>query len=120
MEVCRGKIFRAVISVKVLLEARVNIAEKFGEEDLLRFYRQLVAVDPEIVPFPSPDTIARFAALVGDKDAHVLGAALDCGSVCLLTLDRRHLLTSTVRSAGLPYQVLTPGEYLQQIALRDG
>ena len=39
LEVCRGTRYRAAISVRVLLEARVNISEKFGEADLLRFYR---------------------------------------------------------------------------------
>jgi predicted nucleic acid-binding protein len=43
LEVCRGRRFRAALSTKVLLEAKVNIAEKFGETELLRFYRELAA-----------------------------------------------------------------------------
>ena len=119
LEVCQGTRFRAAISVRVLLEARVNIADKFGEEELLWFYRRLAALDPEVVHPPSTDQLARCAALVGDKDAHVLGAALGCGADCLLTLDRRHFLTPTVRSAGLHVQVLTPGDFLRQVALRE-
>ena len=31
MDVCRGRRFPAALSARVLLEARVNIAQKFGE-----------------------------------------------------------------------------------------
>ena len=119
LEVCRGTEFRAAISVRVLLEARVNISEKFGEEDLLRFYRLLAALDPEVVHPPEADQVARCIPLVGDKDAHVLGAALDCAATYLLTLDRRHLLTPSIRSARLPLQVLTPGDFLQQVVRQE-
>ena len=115
---CRGARFRATISIKVLLEARINIAEKFGEEDLLRFYRQLAALDADVVRPPSPNQIANCVSLVGEKDAHVLAAALEGGAGYLLTLDRRHLLTPSVQAAGLPIQVLTPGEFLRQVVLQ--
>jgi len=116
LEVCRGRRFRAAISVRVLLEARLNVAEKFGEEELLRFYRQLASLNPEVAPPPSSEAVARCALLVGEKDAHVLAAALEAQADYLLTLDRRHILTSTVLSAGLPLKVLTPGDFLREIA----
>ena len=116
MEVCRGRRFRAAISVRVLLEARVNIAEKFQEEELVRFYQQMAALDPEMVPPPSSETLVSCARLVGDKDAHVLAAALECDAGRLLTLDRRHLITPAVLSAGLPLKVMTPGEFLKELA----
>lgn len=39
-----------MVTTRVLLEAGVSIAEKFGEEELVRSYQQLAAVEPEVVP----------------------------------------------------------------------
>ena len=116
MEVCREHRFRAALSSRVLLEARVNIAEKFGEPELLRFYQQLARLEPEMVPPPSPEGMVRCVPVVGEKDAHVLAAALECGAGYLLTLDRRHLITPAVHSAGLPLRVVTPGDFLGEVA----
>ena len=115
IEVCQGGMFRAVLSSKVILEARVNIAEKFGETELLRFYQQLAGLEPEIVPPSSSERLAQCTTIVGEKDAHVLAAALDCGADYLLTLDRRHLITTVVLNAGLPLRVITPGEFLKKL-----
>jgi predicted nucleic acid-binding protein len=116
MEVCRGRRFRAALSARVLLEARVNIGEKFGETELVRFYQQVAALDPEMVPPPPPARLAQCASIVGDKDAHVLAAALECGAGYLVTLDRRHLITPTIQSAGLPVSMVTPGDFLKEVA----
>ena len=116
MEVCRGCRFRATLTARVVLEARQNIAEKSGEPELLSFYQQIAALDPEMVPAPSPQRAAECAPLTTEKDAHVLAGALACGAAYLLTLDRRHLLTPTVLSADLPVRVLTPGDFLNYVA----
>ena len=115
MEVCRGRRFRAALSARVLLEARVNIAEKFGEAELVRFYQQLAGLEPEMVPPPPSERLAQCASLVGEKDAHVLAASLECGAGYLMTLDRRHLITPAVQAAGLPVVVITPGDFLRQV-----
>ena len=113
LEACQGGGFRAAVSELVLIEARVNIAEKFGETELVRFYRQLSGLDPEIVQTPSIERIQLCVSLTTEKDAHVLAAALDCGADYLLTLDRRHLLNERVLGAGLPVRPMTPGDFLQ-------
>lgn len=114
--VCQGIRFRAALSITVLLEARWNIAEKFGEIELVRFYQQIAAMSPEMAPPLTDEEMARYIPLTGERDAHVLAAALACGASYLLTLDRRHLLTSAIESAGLPLKVMTPGDFLQQVA----
>lgn len=115
LEVCGGRRFRGVVTTRVLLEARVNIADKFGAAELVRFYGQLAALEPEVVSAPSVASLAQAVALTSEKDAHVLAAALACGASVLLTLDRRHLLTPKVQSAGLPLQVAMPGEFLREV-----
>ena len=112
IEVCRGRRFRAAITTQVLIEARVNIAER----ELVRFYQQLAGLEPEMVPPPSADHIAECVPLTTEKDAHVLAAALECKAAYLLTLDRRHLLSPEVLAAGLPVRVMTPGDFLKGIA----
>jgi predicted nucleic acid-binding protein len=97
------------------LESRVNIVEKFGETELVRFYQQLAALEPEIVAPPSPQRLEECIPLASGKDAHVLAAALECGATYLLTLDRRHLLTPAVQAAKLAVQVLTPGDFLKAL-----
>ena len=119
IEACQASPYRAALSTTVLQEALVNIAEKFGETELLRFYRQLAALDPRMTGDPSREQLEQCASLTGKKDAHVLAAALSAGAAFLLTLDRRHLLTPTVEAAGLPVRVMTPGDFLRQVISSD-
>ena len=118
MELCQGGQYRAALTTTVLLEARWNIAGKLGEPALLRFYRQLAALGPEMVAPPGAEQISRYMPLTGVKHAHVLAAALRCDAAYLLTLDRRHLLTPAVESAGLPVQVMAPGDFLRDVVIR--
>jgi len=114
-EVCQGRRFRAALTAMVFLEARVNIAEKFGEPELLRFHQQVAAMDLEMAP-PPVERLRECVPLTTEKDAHVLAAALDCGADYLLSLDPRHLLTPAVQSTGLSLGVMTPGDFLKQMA----
>ena len=115
IQVCRGQRFRAALSTRVLLEARHNIAEKFEEQELVRFYRQISDLDPEMVPPPSRERMEECIPLTTEKDAHVLAAALECGATYLLTLDRRHLLNEAVESADLSVRTITPGDFLRTV-----
>lgn len=119
-QVCQGKRFRAAVTSLVLLEARANVAEQFTGSELIRFYQQLAALNPDIVPAPSLQRLAECAPLTSDADAHVLASALDCHAAYLLTLDRRRLLTPTVLSARLPLQVITPGDFLRRLVDSQG
>ncbi len=113
--VCGGPRFRGAVTMRVLEEARLNVAEKFPGGDLARFYQQLAALEPEIVPPPPAELLAECVPLTTEKDAHVLAGALGCRAAYLLTLDRRHLLTRAVGEAALSTRVLTPGTFLQEL-----
>ncbi|MBI4596378.1 MAG: hypothetical protein HY730_08395 [Candidatus Tectomicrobia bacterium] len=76
--------------------------------------KQLAALEPEMAA-PPLGHAARCLALAGEKDAHVLAAALKCEAGCLLTLDRRHLLAPTELQAGLSVNVITSGDFLKKI-----
>jgi predicted nucleic acid-binding protein len=118
LEVCQGRAFRAAVTTRVLLEARVNIAAKFGEAELLRYYRQLAALTPDMVPPPPGARVRECTRLASEKDAHVLAAALECNAGWLVTLDRKHLLTPTVLSASLPLRAGTPGDFLRALVAK--
>lgn len=112
LEVCRGRMYRAVATRRVLLEAERNIRTKLHRDALLRFYRQIAALEPEILSPPSQEETERFTAIIARKDAPVLAAAVIGKTSFLLTLDRRDFMSSGVRQAQLPVAILTPGEFL--------
>lgn len=114
LALCRHGHARAVSSRLVLLEAERNIRDKLGEEALLRFYAEIAALDIELREAPSQDDISRQAPIIGPKDAHVLAAALQTRVEVLLTLDRKHFFSASVRQAVLPFRILTPGDFLRE------
>ena len=115
IEVCGGQRFAAACSQRVLLEAQINIRSKLPTEAMVRFYKLLATLSPALVPPATASEEAKYAAWVASKDAHVIAAAVQSGAAFLISLDRRHLVNDQVRSAGLPLQILTPGEFIQHI-----
>jgi predicted nucleic acid-binding protein len=115
LEVCQGQRFAALCSQRVLLEAQVNIRSKLPTEALVRFYQSLAALSPLLCPPTTSDQDARYASWVAPKDTHVIAAAVHSEAHFLLSLDRKHLVNDQVRSAALPFMLLTPGEFIQQI-----
>lgn len=113
IEICQGLHFKAAVTVKVLLEARINIAEKFGEPELVRFYQLLADLDPEMVQPPITEKLNQCESLVTPKDRHVLAAVLQCSADYLITLDRRHFITPVLQAAGLSVKIMTPGDFLK-------
>jgi len=113
LELCRRGHFYALCTRLVLLEAERNITRKMGREALLRFYRTLAELEPILESPPTAEEIAACEPLVGEKDAHVLAAALKSGADVLLTLDRKHFMTEKVSEAGLKLRIATPGDFLK-------
>lgn len=114
LDVCRHGQAKAVSSRLVLLEAERNIRAKLGREALLRFYQEIADLDLDLVEAPTPQEIADMSQIIHPKDAHVLAAAVKGGVEVLLTLDRRHFLSPTVLEAGLPFQIMIPGDFLRR------
>ena len=115
LELCKRGRFCAVCTSLVLQEAERNIHRKLGAEALLRFYQGLAELDPTLEAPPTTEELAVCEAIVGEKDAHVLAAALKSGAAFLLTLDRRHFMTKKVLDAHLDLDVMTPGDFLRKL-----
>ena len=97
----------------MLLEAEVNIARKLGSEALASFARLLV--ESQLIVAPVPDAAAReqYRGLAGEKDDHVVAAAVAVHAAYLLTLDRR--LREGVNAGSISVRALTPGEFITEI-----
>lgn len=81
---------------------------------MLRFYQEIAALDLVAVGPLTSEEITAQHRIIDPKDAHVLAAAVKAGPDVLLTLDRKHFMTSAVREAGLPFPIETPGEWLRR------
>jgi putative PIN family toxin of toxin-antitoxin system len=113
LELCRRNKTQAVASRFVLLEAERNIRKKLGREALLRFYREIASQGVEVIEMPTSHEIAAQSRTIDPKDAHVLAAAVKGQVDFLLTLDRKDFMAPKVLHAGLPFQILTPGDFLR-------
>ena len=115
LALCRHGHARAVSSRLILREAERNIQSKLGAEALLRFYQEITTLDLDLAEAPTPQEVAAQSEHITPKDAHVLAAALKGRAEALLTLDRKHFLTPRVLQAGLPFAILTPGDFLRRL-----
>jgi len=113
LELCRRNKTRAVASRLVLLEAERNIRKKLGREALLRFYREIASQGVDVIKTPTSHEIAAQNRTIDPKDAHVLAAAVKGQVDFLLTLDRKDFMAPKVLHAGLPFQIMTPGDFLR-------
>lgn len=60
---------------------------------------------------PPPAELEPYRDAVGEKDAHVLAAAVSAAAAYLITLDRP--LRDRVNQAGFAVEALTPGDFIQ-------
>ena len=114
LEICRAKLAIPVLTRLVLREAERNIQSKLEREVLLRFYRLIADLEPELLPIPSAEDLQRASQVVPTKDAHVLAGARGGAATHLITLDSKHFLQEDQRAGILPIVACTPGELLRE------
>ena len=115
LSVCLEDHARAVTSRIVLREAERNIRAKLGSDALVGFYRHLGSIPLDMTKEPTPEEIAVQSQVIVTKDAHVLASTIGAGIDVLLTLDRKHFSCREVREAGLPFSIMTPGDFLRTL-----
>lgn len=113
LSLCARGLLRGVVSQPVLLEAERNVLAKLSTEALERYHRQIVLTPLTLVSLPPQTQQRRYQAIVGEKDAHVVAAALAAQASYLLTLDQP--LAERVNQAGLPVQAFSPGEFIKTV-----
>ncbi|MDD3629369.1 MAG: putative toxin-antitoxin system toxin component, PIN family [Actinomycetota bacterium] len=112
-KICSGLHFSAVVSRKILLEAQINIRKKLPSEALLRFYKELDRLNPEVIEPLTKENLNNYNNIISTKDRHVLAGAIESKAGFLITLDRKHFKTEAIRKANLPVKIMTPGEFLE-------
>ena len=115
LEICRAKNIPVLVTRLVLREAERNVQLKLGEPALVRFYKVIANLDPELVPIPIDEDLAAASEVIAAKDARVLAGAQNSGVTHLVTLDRKHFLGEDQRKRILPIVACTPGELLRSL-----
>jgi len=115
LEVCRGLLFSAVTTRRILLEAQRNIRKKLPSEAILRFYKEIAKLNPEIIGLPAKESLSKYDDIIALKDRHVLSSALESKAAFLITLDRKHFQTEVIKQANLPITIMTPKEFLELV-----
>lgn len=110
LSLCARHLLRGAVSQAVLLETERNIQGKLAAEALERYHRLLVFTPLVLLPLPPHGDLVRCSGMVGEKDAHVLAAAVAAHSPFLLTLDRP--LAERINQAKLEIRALAPGDFI--------
>jgi len=117
LALCQEGHCTATVTRLILQEAEKNLRAKttFRDAALVRFYRLIAAPGLRVIAAPSPEETARYTGLIHPKDTHVLAGASKAKAAALITLDRKHFWTPTIRQATLPFEILTPGAFLHRL-----
>jgi predicted nucleic acid-binding protein len=104
---------RCAISEPVLDETESNIQDNLDSSAWLRYQEQIKTLPFLIAPTASIAEIAIAQPITGEKDAHVLAAAVALGAPYVITLDRK--LARRITEAEFDIQAMTPGTFIQTI-----
>lgn len=100
------------ISQSIAEETKRNIQKKFSLKLLSKLEKLIKIVN--IKENFEPKDILKYRKLVDIKDLHVLVFAKSSKSDFLITLDKKHFKTKKLQKANLPFEILTPKEFLEQ------
>ena len=101
-----------VASRLVLIEAERNLRAKGSRAALAAFHRFLRITKPRVVRPLADFMLARYEGVIHPKDVPVLAAAIEAQADYLVTLDRRHFLTTSVTAHAKGMRILIPGDFL--------
>lgn len=107
----RTPFIQGVVSRQVLAEAERNIKKKLP--GAMPKYKEIIGhINLEVIQDPSNADVAAYISLVHQGDSPILAAAVKSMSDYLITLDKKHFMTQTLRDAGLSSKIVTPGEFI--------
>ncbi|MBI2612127.1 PIN domain-containing protein [Candidatus Gottesmanbacteria bacterium] len=109
---------KLIATPRVIVEVASHLEElNLKEADLENL---LSSNTLQLVPDPPDAFIEKFRNLTPDPDdAHILGGAVLGGADFLLSLDRKHILTLSVRRSLRPIFVFSPKEFWSFIGKSD-
>lgn len=100
-----------------LQEAKRNIERKMNESELITFYTLISQLEGILKDDfkGAMELHKKLKGIVPQKDMPILVGAYGAEVDCLITLDRKDFMNSKVNKAVVPFNVKTPGEYLQRL-----
>jgi predicted nucleic acid-binding protein len=101
------------VSKLVLIEAEKNILTKLASDVWTRYEEQILTLPLVTAPIATNTELLRTKPIAGEKDAHVLAAAIAVGAPFLITHDQR--LARRVNQAALSVRGMSPGEFIQTV-----
>ena len=117
LSACERQLIRGAVSKLVLIEAEMNILTKYSRDAWTRYEEEILDVPLVRAPIASSTELRLASALAGEKDAHVLVAAVALDASYLITFDRR--LAARVNHAEMLIRGLAPGEFIQLARAQD-
>src|SRR3990172_350058 len=100
LSLCARDLLKAAVSQPVLLEAERNVLAKLAPHALDTYHRLVVITPMTMVPLPAEAEQRKYREIAGQKDEHVVAAAIAAQAPFLLTLDKG--LEDSVNAAHLP------------------
>ncbi len=115
LAICARGFLRGAVSKAVLAEAEGNILTNLPAPALTRYRQEILTIPLVVAPVPRASERQSVAAITGEKDAHVLAAALSVGAQFLITLDKRLAAQITNEQTKLTVAALSPGEFIKTV-----
>jgi predicted nucleic acid-binding protein len=112
LAICARGFLKGAVSHAVLAEAEGNILTNLKPQALIRYQQEILSIPLIITPVPSPAEQEAVVGIAGEKDAHVLAAALSVKAQFLVTLDKP--LSSRIAKNQPLLHALSPGEFIRR------
>lgn len=113
LSLCTSGFLKAAVSQAVLWEAERNITGKLPASALATYHRLIVLTPMTVSSVPSRAELQRYRAIVGEKDDHVVAAAVAAKAPFLLTLDKK--LEARINQASLPLHAISPDDFIKGV-----
>lgn len=110
----RDKFKLHLISSKLaVIEAERNIVEKESPLVLERFYNIIKYIT--VISVESKKAKLFYIKIIEEKDAPILYGARQSSADFLITLDKKHFFTETLKNKKLPFKIITSGEFIMNL-----
>lgn len=96
-------------------EAKINIEQKLGHEQLVNLFHLLSFLDEIQGTNYKTSELKKYQHLINNKDLPILLGAKKTKSTHLLTYDRKDFFTPEIQKAKLPFEIMLPGDFLGKI-----
>jgi predicted nucleic acid-binding protein len=112
LAICARGFLIGAVSHGVLAESEGNILSNLPPPARTRYRQEILSIPLVVASGPSAPERETAAAITGEKDAHVLAAAVSVGAQFLLTLDKRLVRRITQEEEKLSIHALSPGDFI--------